>query len=319
VTEFELIEKYFRPLAIGNKASRGLLDDAATLGLAAGYELVVAKDIMAAGVHFLNQTPARYVARKLLRVNLSDLAAMGARPIGYLLGLSLAKPLDVSWVAEFAKGLGEDQVRFGLSLMGGDTISTDGPTQASITIMGEVKKGCAISRAGARPGDSIFVSGTLGDGALGLKCLRGELEAADYLISRFNLPSPRLELGAGLVGMANAMVDISDGLISDLGHVLAASGCGARLNRDDLPLSPDAARLVAGNRALWPLIWAGGDDYELVFTAPPQFTGKISDLAEKLNIKVSRIGQVVGRTGLSLVDKDGNNIDPVKTGYTHFE
>ncbi|MGH6719309.1 MAG: thiamine-phosphate kinase, partial [Alphaproteobacteria bacterium] len=249
--EFEAIARLFAPLAAAEPGALGLADDAAVLAPPAGRHIVVTTDVIAAGVHFLADDPADLVARKLVRVNLSDLAAMGAEPWVYLLGLTLVRPVDRDWLAAFAAGLAVDQAAFGITLAGGDTTAHDGPTVLSLTALGTVAPGAALRRGTARDGDTVWVSGTLGDAALGLRVLRGEfprLAAAsrDHLAARYRLPTPRLDLGRGLVGLAHAALDVSDGLLADLGHICVASGLGASIQVDRLPLSP-AARAVGAD------------------------------------------------------------------------
>ncbi|MDF2781719.1 MAG: thiL, partial [Geminicoccaceae bacterium] len=264
--EFAFIAERLRPLAAGSPGALDLADDAALLDPPAGSELVLTKDAMVAGVHFLPDDPPGDIARKLLRVNLSDLAAMGAAPLGYLLALIRPKATAEDWLAEFCRGLAEDQATFGIGLLGGDTVSTPGPLALSLTALGHVPRGAALRRGGAKPGDDIWASGTLGDAALGLKVLQGELEAAPavgaQLVERYRLPQPRLALGQTLRGLASAALDVSDGLLADLGHILETSAVGAEIHAAALPLSP-AARALPGVREA---ALAGGDDYELLFT-----------------------------------------------------
>ena len=280
LSEFAFIAERLRPLAAGTPGALGLADDAALLDPPAGAELVLTKDAMVAGVHFLPDDPPGDVAKKLLRVNLSDLAAMGAAPLGYLLALIRPKATAEDWLADFCRGLAEDQARFGIGLLGGDTVSTPGPLALSLTALGHVPRGTALRRCGARPGDDVWVSGTLGDAALGLKVLQGELAVADEvrapLVERYRLPQPRLALGEALRGLASAALDVSDGLLADLGHILETSKLGAEIRAAALPLSP-AARTLPGapDAAL-----AGGDDYELLFTAAPDQRARIAALAD---------------------------------------
>jgi thiamine-monophosphate kinase len=227
--EFQLIAKYFAPLSANAEGAFGLTDDAASVRLKEGRELVVTVDALVEGVHFFAEDPAREIAQKGLRVNLSDLAAKGAAPEGYLLSLSLPSWVDDGWLAQFASGLAFDQTRYGISLIGGDTTSTPGPLTLSITALGSVEEGRMIRRSGAKPGDLVFVSGAIGDAGAGLTVLKGEggaLSASDreFLIGRYRLPEPRLALGRHLVGTASASLDISDGLVADLGHVAETSG-----------------------------------------------------------------------------------------------
>src|SRR5690349_11979564 len=248
--EFERIRRFFAPLAA--PGALGLRDDAALIDGPDGQHYVLTADAIVEGVHFLSEDPPAQVAQKLLRVNLSDLAAKGAEPVGYLLVTALPRARDEAWLEAFAAGLAADQARFGIGLLGGDSTATDGPATLSVTALGRVASGRAVLRSGARAGDSIYVSGTLGDAALGLQALRGELpgiaaEARDFLAGRYRLPQPRLALGQRLVGVAHAMMDISDGLVADLGHIVEASGVGAVIEAALLPLSPAARSVIAAD------------------------------------------------------------------------
>jgi thiamine-monophosphate kinase len=315
--EFEFIARRLRPLATAD-AALGLTDDAALLDPTPSRQLVLAKDAMVAGVHFLPEDPPGQIAQKLLRVNLSDLAAMGAAPRGYLLALARANEISDDWLAKFCAGLAADNAEFGVSLLGGDTVSTPGPLTLSLTAIGEVPKGAALRRGGAKAGDDIWVSGTLGDAALGLQLLQGKLAAAEdaraWLIERYRLPRPRLALGEALRGIASAAIDVSDGLVADLGHILEVSGVGAELRADALPLSP-AARDVPGARDA---ALAGGDDYELLFTAPPAQRGEIEALTPRLALPLTRIGAIRREPGLHVLDEAGREVPVAKAGWQHF-
>ena len=315
--EFEFIARRLRPLAT-TPGALDLIDDAALLDAPPGTQLVFAKDAMVAGVHFLPDDPPGQIAQKLVRVNLSDLAAMGAAPLGYLLALARCKEITDDWLAEFCAGLAADNGAFGIALLGGDTILTPGPLSLSLTAIGEVPKGAALLRSGAKPGDDIWVSGTLGDAALGLKVLQGQLEvtapARADLIGRYRLPEPRVALGQALRGIASAAIDVSDGLIADLGHVLEASAVGAELRADQLPLSA-AARDLPGARDA---ALAGGDDYELLFTAPPIRRAEIAALARQLDLPLTRIGELRPGSDLTILDAAGQVIDMANRGWQHF-
>ena len=239
--EFSLIARHFRPLA--GPGSLDLLDDGALLTPPPGRQLVFTADAMVAGVHFLPDDPADSVAAKLLRVNLSDLAAMGAVPLAYLMTVSAPRETGDAWFAAFATGLARDQAQFGITLLGGDTTSTPGPTTLSLTAIGHVAPGAALRRTGAVAGDEIWVTGTIGDGALGLLALQGKVADADgWLAGRYRLPEPRL--GLALHGVVSACMDVSDGLVQDLGHLCRASGLGAVIEAGLVPRSP--AALAAG-------------------------------------------------------------------------
>ncbi|MBM3585980.1 MAG: thiamine-phosphate kinase [Alphaproteobacteria bacterium] len=322
--EFAAIARYLAPLAAAEPGALGLTDDAALLDPPPGRSLVLTKDVMAAGVHFLRDDAAALVARKLLRVNLSDLAAMGAAPWAYLLGLTLPRPFDEAWLADFAAGLAADQAAFGITLVGGDTTAHDGPMVLSLTALGTVAVGRALRRGTARAGDTVWVSGTLGDGALGLRALRGELAALaetdrTFLAGRYHLPEPRLTLGAGLVGLASAAIDVSDGLLADLGHIRETSGLGAEVHVDRVPLSAAARAAIAHDPALMADVLGGGDDYELLFTAPGAATDAILALGARTGVGVTPIGRMVAGQGINLLDAAGRPIPPpTRAGWAHF-
>jgi thiamine-monophosphate kinase len=313
--EFEFIARHLRPLASAPGAL-GLVDDAALLDPRPGMQLVLTKDAMVAGVHFLEIDPPGRIAQKLLRVNLSDLAAMGATPIGYLLALARPRAIEDHWLAAFCAGLAEDNAAFGISVLGGDTVSTPGPLTLSLTAIGEVPGGEALLRSGARSGDDVWVSGTLGDSALGLAVLQGALEVGDpmrtHLVERYRLPQPRLALGQALRGLAHAAIDISDGLLADLGHILETSEVGAEIRADLLPISsPDLPG--ARDAAL-----SGGDDYELLFTALRSQRDAVEGLAQKLDLPLTRIGAMQVTPGIRILDATGAEIHPTRTGWQHF-
>ena len=315
--EFALIARHFLPLA--GPGALGLADDAALLDPPPGRQLVLAADAMVAGVHFLPDDPPETIGRKLLRVNLSDLAAMGAAPLGYLMTTALPRDLPKGWLSGFVAGLAADQARFGLSVLGGDTVSIPGPVSLSLTILGSVAPGTALRRAGARPGDGLWVSGTIGDGALGLRVLQGRLpaDAAGHLARRYRLPEPRLALGAALAGLARAAMDVSDGLVQDCGHLCRASGCGALIEAARIPLSPAALALVTADPALLPLVLTGGDDYELLFAAPPG--AGIEALAAAAGTPVTRIGEFTeGPAEVRVMDAEGAPVALPSGGWSHF-
>ena len=319
--EFGRIRRFFAPLA--GPGGLDLRDDAALLACDAGYQLVVTVDAIVAGVHYLLDDPPDLVARKLLRVNLSDLAAMGARPRHYLLTTALPVTLGDDWVERFAAGLGEDQRHYGVDLLGGDSVATEGPAVLSLTAIGEVATGAEIRRSGAQPGDDIWVSGTIGDAFLGLQVLRGghpglPAEQRTALIKRFQLPEPRVELGPRLAGIARAMLDVSDGLVADLGHVCEASRVGATISLPQLPLSQAARSLVASVPDLPPQLAAAGDDYELLFTAPPEASEQIRRLSAELGLPIIAIGTVEKGAGVRIVDAAGKPVPIAATGYRHF-
>ncbi|MDB5438698.1 MAG: thiL [Caulobacteraceae bacterium] len=277
--EFDTIARLFSPLTLGHPGALDLLDDAAFLSPKLGFDLVLTKDALVEGVHFLADDPPDLVARKLLRVNLSDLAAKGAEPFGYMLACAWSPRDDWERRAAFAQGLAQDGREFGLSLLGGDTVSTPGPATFSVTMLGYVPSGAMRRRAGAREGDLLLVSGPMGDGVLGLAAARGELADADgYLASRYRLPAPRLDLRSVVREQARASADISDGLLADAGHIARAAGLSVEIELDHLPLSAAGRAWLESqvdlSSALLSLA-AGGDDYELAIAAPGEVEGFI--------------------------------------------
>lgn len=322
--EFEIIAKYFAPLATAPGAE-GLRNDGACFTPGAGLCAVVTADAMVAGVHFLPDDPPETLGRKLLRVNLSDLAAMGARPLGYLLVTAFPKDIGEDWIAAFASGLARDQAEFGVGLLGGDTVSTPGPLTLSLTAFGEAAPDRILTRSGARAGDEVFVSGAIGDGMLGLKALRGELtrlSAPDRaaLLERYRLPRPRLALGRALseAGLATAALDVSDGLLADMGHICAASGLAAKLHAPAVPLSAAGARALEAESGLRHRILSGGDDYELLFTAAPGRAGAIQSLARDLDLPLTSIGRMTAGQGVHAFDDAGEEINLSSKGWEHF-
>jgi thiamine-monophosphate kinase len=319
--EFERIRRFFAPLA--GPGGLGLVDDAALIDCAPGRRLVITADAIVAGVHYLPGDPPDLVARKLLRVNLSDLAAMGARPLHYVLTTALPAELGPEWLARFADGLAEDQRRYGIDLLGGDSVGTRGPAVLSLTAIGEVTAEQEIRRSGARPGDLVWVSGSIGDAFLGLGALHGahpdlSRQHREYLVCRFRLPEPRTELGPRLCGIAHAMIDVSDGLLADLGHICETSGTAAVVEMTRLPLSPATRWIVESSRDMLPRLAAAGDDYELLFAAPAGATEAIVALSSFLQIPVTEIGRIEAGAGVRLIDDDGRTIPVETTGYRHF-
>jgi thiamine-monophosphate kinase len=315
--EFELIERCLKPLARGWPGALELTDDAALVEVPPGLELVIAKDAIVADVHFLGSDPPDLIAGKLLRVNLSDLAAMGADPLGYLTVIARPPALDDRWLRQFAAGLARDQKLFHCHLLGGDTVSTPGPLTLTLTILGTVPKGQALLRSGAAPGDDLWVSGTLGDAALGLRVLRGLAATEDdalELVDRYRTPRPRLVLGRSLRGLATAAIDVSDGLVADLGHILETSRVGAVLDASLLPLSAIGRGIPGAREAA--LI--GGDDYELLFTAPAARRDEVAALAAGLDHALTRIGTIQPEPGLRVVDEHGQPLVLARTGWRHF-
>lgn len=318
--EFGSIARYLAPLTAKGGPALDLKDDAAVFAPPAGKSLVLTLDTMVAGVHFLADDPPALAARKLMRVNLSDLAAMGAEPLGYLLSCALPQGQAEHWMAALAEGLAADQEIFGWRLWGGDTVTTPGPATLSLTAVGAADEGRALTRSGAAGGDLIFVSGAVGGAALGLELRRSGLagltdEDRAYLERRFLLPEPRLALGRRLIGVASAAIDVSDGLAADLGHICRASGVAARLDLDAVPQSP-AARAALELSPQWRDRLYHGDDYELLFTAPPDREQQIAALSTSLNLSLTRIGEIVEGEGVAAI-RDGAPAD-TPAGYRHF-
>ena len=328
--EFDLIRKYMRPLTQAASGAALLSDDAAVLPTKDGHHLVVTMDTLISGIHFFENTPPHLIAAKGLRVNISDLASMGADPAYYTLSLSL--PFDgeaeynADWLSRFSQGLAIEQDLYGITLVGGDTVSTPGPFSLTITAFGWVKAGQAIMRSGATAGDFVYVSGTIGDAWLGLSALRGSLfelkpTSLEFFTDSYHQPQPRLDLGQRLFGVANSAIDISDGLIQDLGHICRASEVSATIKSCNIPLSGPARMLVADNSQLIKSLISGGDDYELLFTVPKRLNKAISSLAKELDLPLSQIGLIEPSDHNHLVtirDEEGTKINLTSTGYQHF-
>lgn len=315
-SEFDLIARHFaRPAP---NAVLGVGDDAALLAPTPGMELVVSSDMLVAGRHFLPDTDAEALGHKTLAVNLSDLAAMGAVPRWATLCLALPEA-DEAWLAAFSRGFFALAARFGVSLVGGDT--TRGPLALSVSVLGEAPAGRALRRSGARPGDGIWVSGDLGAAALAVSHLNGErvLDAAAAALcqTRLHRPEPRVVLGNMLCCVAHAAIDLSDGLLADLGHILEASGVGAEIEFDRLPAHP----VLASRRddaLVRRCLLAGGDDYELCFTAPAEREHTLHTVAEAAGVALTRIGHITAQTGLRLLDGAGRQMAIQERGFDHF-
>ena len=318
-----MIAKLFAPLAASNPGALGLSDDAATVQVPSDQELVVTKDMLVEGVHFLRDDPPDLLAKKALRVNLSDLAAKGATPRNYLLGLSLAPWIGDEWLARFAAGLAEDQKRFGVALSGGDTTASPGPLTISITALGTVPLGRMIRRKGARPRDVVFVTGTIGDAGAGLAVLKGEgVGLSDFnrsaLISRYQLPEPRVALGRQLLGIASSALDVSDGLLADLGHIAKVSEARIAIDAAKIPVSDATQALCGQSQETIVRAATSGDDYEIAFTAPASARSRIEELSKSSGVAITEIGRVEAGTGAHLLDGKGKPIPVSRAGFTHF-
>jgi thiamine-monophosphate kinase len=313
--EFELIERYFkRPV---QRSPLGVGDDCALLAPSAGMQLAVSSDMLVEGRHFLPTINPRFLGHKALAVNLSDLAACGAKPLAFTLALALPRA-DAEWLEPFSQGLLALADAWGCELVGGDT--TRGPLCISITVFGEVPSGQALLRRGAQPGDDVYVSGTVGDARLALEVFRGTLslpgEGFDAVRRAMEQPQPRVGLGQALRGVATSAIDVSDGLLGDLRHVLDASGVGVQLDVDALPRSAVLAAQPLGVQRLCTL--AGGDDYELVFTAAPSARDAVSALSRAVGVPVQRIGQVLASREVRLMDARGEPVPEHFASFDHF-
>ena len=316
-SEFDLIARHFtRP---ARNAVLGVGDDCALVSVSHGMDLAVSTDTMVSGTHFFPDVDPETLGHKALAVNLSDMAAMGAMPYWSTLALTMPE-LNDEWVAKFSKGFFDLAEEFNVSLIGGDT--TRGPLSLTVTIMGEVPAGAALRRSGARVGNDIWVSGNLGDAALAVAHRKGriKLTEGDYMEVAMRLyePTPRVSLGQALRGLATSAIDISDGLLGDLGHICALSGVGAVVEGDRLPVSETGAKYVDSRAGLTAVV-AGGDDYELCFTAPAGARDSIEDLVNMLGVPLSRIGEIRAGKGVSLVAADGRPIPVDAEGFDHFK
>jgi len=313
--EFDIIQRFFMPSTDHTVLAGG--DDAALIAVRTGMELAVSTDALVAGRHFFEDADAYGIGHKSMAVNLSDMAAMGAEPRWATLTLTLPS-VDEDWLERFARGFLDLAAEYHVDLIGGDT--TRGPLTVCVQIMGEVPAGQALRRSGARAGEDLWVSGTLGDAALALAHARGDLrlQADDlrYACERLDRPRPRVELGKALLGRASSAIDVSDGLVADVGHVAAASGVRAVIYWESIPLSSVGAR-YREHPLLRQLALAGGDDYELAFTAPASLRTEIASRAGKLGVAVTRIGAIEAGTGVVVLDA-GKPVVLPETGFDHF-
>ena len=321
--EFDRIRRHFRPLTAACPGALDLTDDAGLLNVRPGHELVVTTDTVVESMHVLPSTPPHLFAVKALRTNLSDLAAMGAEPVAYTSSLALSKAQDDTWFGAFAKALAEDQDRYGIALLGGDSVRTPGPVSVTITALGTVPAGQAIRRNGARPGHGLWVTGTVGGAALGLACAQGRCpglspDQAAILRQCYDFPQPRLSAGIALRGVASAMLDLSDGLPGDLAHICRTSGVGASVTLAALPHLPATRAAMAGGDAQRRWAWNGGDDYELLFAADSVHDDRIRTTLAALGVPVTRIGTITpAAAGVRFVDDTGTPVEDL-AGWTHF-
>ena len=321
--EFSFIEKYLSPLAFGKAEAVSLKDDAAIIPQKPGYDIVITKDAIAEGTHFFKNDSPYNIAKKLLRVNISDLAAKGAIPYCCFLALVLPRNLDEEWLAEFTASLKDDLQEFGCFLAGGDTTSHDGGLVLTLTALGHVPTGKAILRSGAAVGDLIFATGTIGDSHLGLQLILGKytdlsIASKEFLINRYNIPQPRTGIGTELLNIASSATDISDGLLADLQNICNCSKLSAALPLKSIPFSKAAKEAIKLHPELQLSALSGGDDYELLFTAPPSMQDKILEISQKSDIHITKIGEIRSGSGIRLLDKAGREITVDKKGYRHF-
>ena len=326
-TEEAIIQGYLAPLAAGFPGALGLKDDCAVAAPAPGHEFVFKTDAIAEGVHFLPGDPPADIGWKALAVNVSDLAAKGARPVGYLMSLAFPEAPMRTWMAEFARGLAEAQAAFGIHLMGGDTDRRPGPISITPMVVGEVPAGRMVRRGAARPGDIVCVSGTLGCSALGLKLRRDRrfarrwgLDATqcEALIGRFLRPAPRLALAGAVVANARAAMDVSDGLMKDLGRMCRASGVGAVIQYTALPVSQAFAKVRAVDPVASEAALFAGDDYEILTALPPERMAAFTAAARAAGVPVMAVGHFTGSGGVNLLDRDGQPMLLGATGWDHF-
>jgi thiamine-monophosphate kinase len=324
--EDSLIARYFKPIAT-DPGALGLTDDAAILR-ADGDDVVVTTDAIVEGVHFLPGDPPETLARKALRVNLSDLAAKGATPAGFVLTLAL-RTVDDVWLQAFARGLGEDAGQYACPLLGGDTVSTPGPLTVSITAFGRVAQGKMVRRDGASPGDRVMVTGTIGDAAIGLAVLKGGAAAAglandaaarDRLVGRYRVPEPRNALAAAIREYASAAMDVSDGLAGDLTKLCAVSGVSAVIEAPHIPISPEAAELLARGVVGIEALISGGDDYEVLCAVPEAACAAFTEAGRRAGIALAAIGTVVeGIAPVRFLDARGRDMELARLSYSHFQ
>ncbi len=320
--EFDLIARHFAPLSASALGALNLTDDAALCAPREGFEFAITTDAVVAGVHFLADDAPETVAGRLTGCNLSDLAAMGAVPYGFTLACAWPRDMEEAWIAAFAAELGRWVERFSFPLLGGDTVSTAGPAMFSLTALGEVERGKALKRSGAKVGERLFVTCTVGDGLLGLRAAEGKAQALpatarNYLLDRFRAPRPRIQAGRALIGKAGACIDTSDGLVQDVGHIAETSGVGIEIDAAAVPLSAAARDALAAGVATLEELLAGGDDYELAFTSSAEIAA-LGETAHAGNVDMTVIGRVVEGAGVRVLDAAGNEMKLAKGGYSHF-
>jgi len=320
--EFSFIEKYLSPLTFGKSEALSLKDDAAIIRQKTGYDLIITKDAIAEGTHFFAKDAPYDIAKKLLRVNISDLASKGAQPYCCFLGLILPKNITEKWLKDFTSGLRDDLQEFGCFLAGGDTSVHDGGLVLTLTALGYVPTGKAILRSDAKAGDLVFVTGTIGDSYLGLQLLQAKYSALsgpskEFAINRYYIPQPRLSVGKLLGEVATSCADVSDGLLADLGNICKASKVGAEILLENVPLSAAAQETANLDSNFKINAITGGDDYELIFTVSAAMQNEIEAIAEKTGIRITKIGKILEGTGVKLLGINGEEIVTKMDGYKH--
>jgi len=312
--EFDIIDKYFKRLQVeSNSVVIGPGDDCAVLSVPAGEELCVSTDTLIEGVHFPVDAPAEVAVSRTMAANLSDLAGMGASPYAFVLAITMPSANE-EWLEACSQELARNIQQYGIPLVGGNLAR--GQLSLTVTVMGTVPAGCAVPRAGAAPGDEIYVTGCLGDAAKGLELMRSGQQDG-YLVDRYCRPTPRIEAGIALRGVASAMIDISDGLMSEIGHICEVRNYGAEIMTDAIPLS-DELMSAAGEDSATRMALFAGDDYELCFTAPAGKSDEIEKLAESLDLPMSRVGIIIDEPGINARRPDGSSMPYGGTGYQHF-
>ena len=320
--EDKLIARYFAPLAT-HPGALGLSDDAAFIKPPPGCEQVLKADAIVGGVHFFNDDPAQAIASKALRVNLSDLAAKGATPLGFLVSLALPKDIDEAWLKSFADGLREDAATYKCPLFGGDTVRTPGPVMVSVSMFGSVPEGMMVRRAGAKPGDKVFVTGTIGDAALGVKLRQGAAwplpdAQREHLLSRYLLPRPRSALTEAVRHYASASMDVSDGLVGDFAKLCRVSGVAADIDVARVPLSDAGRAVLAADQKARETALTGGDDYEILCTVPPAKVDRFRVAAMAAKVAVSEIGTIGEGDGVRFLGADGAPLAFAHGAFSHF-
>jgi len=320
MNEFEMIQQYFLPLTMGRKEAEGLQDDAAILDIPEGYDLVISSDTLNGGTHFLKKETPAHIAHKALRVNLSDMAAMGAQPLCYQMNLAFSQFPDEEWVKGFSAALLSDNEAFGVFCSGGDTTVAEGPLLVSITVTGLVPKGQAVKRSTAQAGDLVVLTGPIGQAAVGVKILLDvlEIENSEAFLEAAHKPTPRTTISDEICKYARAAVDVSDGLIADLGHVCQTSGVSATLELAKIPFTDETKALVDANVIAYEDLLTGGDDYEIAMAVAPENIDAFTAEAAAKGVGLSVVGVFKDGQGLEVVDENAEALAFKRPGWTHF-